>query len=259
VALRYALIVFGVLAIGTGIFGLVGLYDQAQSRSETPVTVAVTPPTIDTQILVARRDIANGTLIGESDLAWAPAKWKPPLESFVRDGEGSFPALGAMARRDIRQGDVVSVDQIVQPSDGGFLAAVLAPGMRAMSVRISEHTGSAPLIAPGDRVDVLLTRDDARQVSEIVLRDRRVIATAAKPSPIVTLEVNPTEAQTLATATQGGAIHLTPRAATDPVARTEPAAQWSDEPEKEIASDRAEPSLPVILRGSKGDTREDAF
>jgi Flp pilus assembly protein CpaB len=114
------------------------------------------------------------------------------------------------------------------------------------------------LIAPGDRVDVLSSSDETG-VSETILRDRRVIAIASKASPAVTLEVNPTEAQTLAVAIRAGAIHLTPRAAIDPVAQSEPTTGLSHRSDTELAADRTEAPLPIILRGSKDDPLEDAF
>ena len=67
---------------------------------------------------------------------------------------------------------------MVKPGERGFLAAVLEPGMRAISVPIDEASGNAGLIFPGDQVDLILTQTieaarrpaGARRVSETVLK-----------------------------------------------------------------------------------------
>ena len=46
----------------------------------------------------------------------------------------------------------------MRPGDHGFLAAVLAAGMRAVTVGVDATTGAAGLIWPGDRVDLILTQ-----------------------------------------------------------------------------------------------------
>ena len=72
----------------------------------------------------------------------------------------------------------------MRPGDHGFLAAVLKQGMRAVTVGVDAVSGTAGLIWPGDRVDVILTQsmDDPklppgrRVAAETVLQDARVIA-----------------------------------------------------------------------------------
>ena len=45
------------------------------------------------------------------------------------------------------------------PGDRGFLAAALGAGMRAVTIRIDEIAGVGGFVTPGDRVDMVLTRD----------------------------------------------------------------------------------------------------
>ncbi len=52
----------------------------------------------------------------------------------------------------------LSAGSVVKPGERGFLAAVLEPGMRAISVPVDEAAGNAGLIFPGDRVDLILTQ-----------------------------------------------------------------------------------------------------
>jgi len=58
--------------------------------------------------------------------------------------------VGAVVRRPIAAGQPIGADSVVKPGDRGFLAAVLDPGMRAISVPIDEAAGNAGLIFPGD-------------------------------------------------------------------------------------------------------------
>ena len=49
-------------------------------------------------------------------------------------------------------------DQKLVKADSGFMAAILPPGMRAVSTEIAPETGAGGFILPNDRVDVLLTQ-----------------------------------------------------------------------------------------------------
>ena len=118
---------------------------------------------------------------------------------------------------------------MIHPGDHGFLAAVLAPGMRATTVGVDAISGAAGLIWPGDKVDVLLTQtmDDAdvpvgqRIAASLVLQNVRVIATgqqlvqgatsadkAQPPATTVTLEVTPEQAERCAVAAHLGPLSL---------------------------------------------------
>ena len=70
--------------------------------------------------------------------------------------------------------------KIVHAASAGFMAATLAPGMRAISVSISTETGAGGFILPNDRVDVLLTQQNGTQQhsfhTRAVLNDVRVLA-----------------------------------------------------------------------------------
>ena len=123
---------------------------------------------------------------------------------------------------------------MLHPADRGFLAAVLAPGKRAISVPVDVVTGAAGLIWPGDHVDVLLTQsvDDAtrppgqRVAAHTILNDIRVIAidqklveggsqdgTANKPAATVTLEVAAEQAERVVVAGKIGRLSLVVRSA----------------------------------------------
>jgi pilus assembly protein CpaB len=140
---------------------------------------------------------------------------------------------GALLRRYLDAGSTLMAGDVLNPRDRGFLAAVLVPGSRAISVGVDAVTGDGGLIWPGDRIDVILTQEldqkDAplarRFVSETVLSDVRVVAVdqsiaqgavqgaAGKLARTVTLEVTPEQAERAALAERLGKITLAIRAA----------------------------------------------
>ena len=122
----------------------------------------------------------------------------------------------------------------MRPGDHGFLAAVLKPGMRAVTVGVDAITGTAGLIWPGDRVDLILTQTldgpqlapGQRIAAETVLQNALVIAIdqllvqgAAPEGPgpqnprTVTLEVTSRDADRVQVAERIGRLSLAVRSA----------------------------------------------
>jgi pilus assembly protein CpaB len=136
---------------------------------------------------------------------------------------------GAMVRHTLGEGQPILPDDIVRPGDHGFLAAVLQPGMRAITVAVDAVSGTAGLIWPGDRVDVVMTQalDDPalssghRIAAQTILSGARVIAidqqlvqgqpaegTAAPPNRTATLEVTPAQVERVLVAGKLGHLSL---------------------------------------------------
>lgn len=63
---------------------------------------------------------------------------------------------GATPRRALREGEPLLRDALVFSGDHGFVASVLKPQMRAVSVPTSAVTSNSGLVTAGDRVDVIL-------------------------------------------------------------------------------------------------------
>ena len=157
-----------------------------------------------------------GTLIKDSDLKWIT--WPADAQSanlFVK-GTADKPALiGSVLRQSLHNGEPILTSQIVNPHSQGFLAAVLQPGMRAMSISVNPGGEVAGFIFPGDRVDVILShqisrKDDPdltdRHISETVLTNVRVLALDQKTddqandpkvAQLATFEVTPRAGRTI--------------------------------------------------------------
>jgi pilus assembly protein CpaB len=105
------------------------------------------------------------------------------------------------------------------------LSMMIAPGMRATTIRVNDISGVAGFVLPGDRVDILLTRDPEgggkrrgnNLQTDVFLQNMKVLAIAqdanedrSKPGVVkaVTFEVTPVQAQKLTLAQKLGSLSL---------------------------------------------------
>ena len=235
-ALRNFLIAAGCVAM------LAGLVLATVWISHSPATPGAThtaaPPP---GILLAARRVPQGALLQGSDVMWRQAGPRgAPAGAIVRSEATESEFFGAVTRREFAAGEPFIESALVKSTDRGFLAAVLMPGFRAVSIAVDAPQSVAGLVLPGDRVDLILTQsfgtgesDPVRKsVGETVLRDIRVVAvdqwlmTIVKPavkdqrvgtgnSPIpatITLEVTEQQAERLLVAEQLGKVQLAVRA-----------------------------------------------
>jgi pilus assembly protein CpaB len=173
-----------VLGLAAG-SALTAAYLANNFLDEPGTEIAETKKVETGEILVASRDIAVGDRIEETALSWTswPANQiSPTMISRAANPDAKTKLSNGRARIPMFNGEPVHEKKIVQPNDGGFMAAILPKGRRAISVRISAETGAGGFILPNDRVDVILTRKLAggssgeRQLSETVLSNVRVLA-----------------------------------------------------------------------------------
>jgi pilus assembly protein CpaB len=211
------------------------------------------------RVLVAARDLDIGARLTRADLTWQ--EW--PLETVnaaytteesranaekstvEKIGDAASEAVsqdgpmagfvGAVVREPILKGDPIVARKLVRAGDSGYMAVVLPAGMRAMAVAVTPETTAGSFILPGDRVDVLVSRQiqvggaegEQREqlISETVLRNVKVLAIgeATKPEkdaktvsgPTATLEVGPQDAEALALAIKQGDVSLVLRSYAD--------------------------------------------
>ena len=221
------LAVAGMLAILTAFLVRGAIYSE---RANARVPVVEVPVDPQTYVLVAAQDLMPGQFVKPDRLCWQAWPDEALAESYVVKGERPAEDFsGAVVRTRLPVGAPVTEGQIVRPGDQGFLAAVLTPGNRAVSVPVSATTGIAGFIFPGDRVDLILSHSIdqgsdqdriQRKVSETVLRDIRVLAidqrteeADGKPQigKTATLEVNPRQAEMVAVVEQVGRLSLSLR------------------------------------------------
>ncbi len=135
-----------------------------------------------------------------------------------------------VALRTIEVNEPILKSKITGFGGRASLSTLIAPGMRATTIRVNDVTGVAGFVLPGDRVDILLTRDPAggggrRQrganlQTDVFLQNMKVLAIAQdanedrnKPAVVkaVTLEVTPIQGQKLTLAQKLGSLSLSLR------------------------------------------------
>jgi pilus assembly protein CpaB len=138
------------------------------------------------QVLVARNALRVGQLIKPEDLRWQAWPQGALPQTYVVEGKRPIADfVGAVARNPLHVGQPVVETDLVLPGSRGFLAAVLKPGLRAVSVPATATSAVSGFVYAGDRVDVLLTHTLAsttqggggsHNATETILRNARVIA-----------------------------------------------------------------------------------
>ncbi len=170
-------------------------------------------------IVVAKQPLRFGTELNASELQEVP--WPAasvPSGAFTKISDllhgGRRVVLTA-----IEPNEPVLSLKITGPGQRATLSALVKPGMKAVTIRVNDVEGVGGFVLPGDRVDVVLTRqiDKGSASTEVVLQNARVLAVdqiaderAAKTTVAksVTLEVNTVEAQKVWLASSVGNLSL---------------------------------------------------
>lgn len=208
---------------------------QAELAAQKPVA-----PT--TEVLVANSDLPVGTVINAGNTVWMEWPEGEVPEGFLektddRDPLQDIEKTKHLARRGFVKGEPITMTRLYKSEDPGFLRGSLAPGMRAIAVRVSAENAASGFILPNDRVDMLLTHNKVRQAleqtasgdvvalestSETILTDLRVLAVDQKVNEFeggatiaktILLEVTPHQAEMINTAKAMGSLSLTLRSA----------------------------------------------
>ncbi|MGB8817905.1 MAG: Flp pilus assembly protein CpaB [Rhizobiaceae bacterium] len=159
------------------------------------------------------------------------------------------------------------------------LSNLLEPGMRAVSIRVDDITGVAGFVTPGDRVDVLLTRQKtnvqqqsnseevtaatptSELASEVILQNVKILTTdqtadqsATQPTIArsVTVEVSTDDAQKVALAQQLGTMYLLLRSAGDASAAGNSSLSASGFDKKDVVSASVATSPSILSLENEG-------
>lgn len=108
------------------------------------------------RVLIANEDIPQGAVLNSTLTGWVkwPANSVP--EFYVTEANSDFmEQLPQMrARQMIRANEPIFEQNVVRHGDRGMMAAIMTPGMRAVTARMSAEQTSGGFILPGDKVDV---------------------------------------------------------------------------------------------------------
>ena len=242
-----------VLLLATAALGLIAYNNMNPPKPVVQVTEntpAPPPAPVTIGYFVAARPLPAGTLAREEDFTVrSVSPDRVPSGAIIDTPEVRIGLRGSLVRTFLDTGSLVTSQNVLRPRDRGFLASVLAPGTRAISIKVDAESGVSGLIWPGDYVDIVLTHSATPTVvppankpssasalapqqpsppgvSETVLRNVRIIAidqeimqgvpannaTAGKETHTVSLQVAPGQVETITVAQHLGKLSLAARA-----------------------------------------------
>ena len=172
-----------VLLLATAALGLIA-YSNMNPKPVVQVTENTPAPApLTVGYFVAARPLPRGTLAREEDFAVRSVPSDSvPTGAILDTPDARIGLRGSLVRKFLDTGSPVTSQDILRPRDRGFLASVLAPDSRAISIKVDAESGVSGLIRPGDYVDVVLTQviDKADlahgTLSETVLHNVRILA-----------------------------------------------------------------------------------
>jgi len=215
-------IVIGVLAVVIAAIASISLYNYLKGQ-ETRVKSAVAT----SKVAVASVEIPVGAAINTTQVKlvdWPQGNL--PMGSFSTADQ----VVGRVALDRYAAGEpIIETKLVPKAGQPGVLSYKIPEGHRAMTVAVDQVAGVAGFIAPGNKVDVVLTttlpQSNQQPVSKIVLQNVPVLATGqiieqqkdGKPVivPTVTMDVTPEDAEKLAIASTQGKLQLVLRRAGD--------------------------------------------
>jgi pilus assembly protein CpaB len=240
------IIILGTMAVlGFGVYYAI---NNLGAPASAPVQQTVEPQ-IQIQeveyvpVLAIDADLSTGQRITEemlTSIRWAAEALSANLINLDDQPDAKPQFVNALARQPLAQGETLTRSKVIFAGDSGIMAALLKPGMRAVTTRISVDTAAGGFIQPGDRVDIIIrenfpiVRDNlpgenrggaqrsSLYVAQTVFENVKVLAIdqtfatspetgAAIPGSTATFELSQADAELLQEAEGYGDLYLTLR------------------------------------------------
>jgi pilus assembly protein CpaB len=217
----------GLIFIGLALaMGIAAAYITMR-LSPTPAVADVASEANLTSVVVVRTDVPVASILAQEHLK--TVQW--PSEHVPGGAlRSTDQAVGRVARRPIAAGEALLEVALFPTGAAGGLSSVINKDYRAVSVKVDNVIGVAGFVTPGARVDVMATirRIDlpkALPFAKVILQDVRVLAVDQKLEEVktgdpelvsvVTLEVDPLQAEHLIYAAHEGRLQLALRSPGD--------------------------------------------
>lgn len=213
-AARMRVFIVLALAVAAGGTFAFATYRYIQHMPARTVSLPTRP------VVVAADSLDVGDEIGKNDLR--VIDW--PAESVPAGSFGSPDELvGRGLLMPVIANEPILPNKVASKEAGAGLPPAIPPGMRALSVRVDEVIGVAGYVLPGTRVDVVATVNPTEQhtdiTSKVILTNVQVLAAGTKIErdgsdnkpiqvSVVTLLVEPIQAERLTLASTEGKIQL---------------------------------------------------
>lgn len=202
------------LAIGAGGVFAFATYNYVQHLPTRTTTIPTKP------VVVAAADLEVGAEIARDDvriIEW-PASAAP--KTAISDPKT---IIGRGLVMPMIENEPFMEMKLASTEAGAGLPPAIPPGLRAVSVKVNEVIGVAGYVLPGTHVDVVATVNpstgQADMTSKVILTNVQVLAAGTKldrntdkdkpvPVSVVTLLVDPEQAERLTLASTEGKIQL---------------------------------------------------
>ncbi len=168
--------------------------------------------------VAAARALEAGEVLHPADLTWTAWPSGNPLKGALVTADA---ALGRVVLYPLEAGQPILERNLADPGIGAGLASRIPDGKRAVALRSDDVVGVAGFLAPGSRVDVLVTCRTATSVepwTAMVLQNAEVLAAGQRTEPdptgkpasatVLTLLVSPLEAEQAVLASTQGTVHF---------------------------------------------------
>ena len=201
------------LVAGVGAFFLM----MGNRPNQAPVQVVQQVKEETVRVLISTRDIQRGERLSTEDTTWLAWPKKGIQPTFITDAtpDAREKLESAVARSLIVTGEPVVDAKVVRAGSAGLMAAILSPGMRAVTARVSPETASGGFVLPGDRVDLMHTVNGS---TRMIFEDVRVLAvnsfysenseTVHIEGSNMTLELAPEDAEVFLSKRSSGAFNV---------------------------------------------------
>jgi pilus assembly protein CpaB len=242
--LRLSIImVFLFAAVALGLIA----YNMTLPKAQVPVAQVTestpAPAPLPVGYFVAAHPLPRGTLARDEDFTVrsVPSSEGAPAGAILDTVDAKIGLRGSLVRNFLDTGSPVTSNDILRPRERGFLASVLAPDSRAISINVDAASGVSGLIWPGDYVDVVMTQESTAvsdkknpdqqhgTLSETVVQNVRIVAidqeivqggsasnaTAGKVAHTVSLQLAPEQVKKVTVAAELGKLSLAVRSAVD--------------------------------------------
>lgn len=225
--------------VGSGfVFGADYWMNSKQPAPVAAIVKMVNPEIVLKKVVVAREPLGFGTVLTSENLdeiSW-PQNAMPPgvfhsIEEMLKEGS-------RVVLRPIEPNEPILTSKITGSNENASLSRIIEKGNRAVTVRVNDVAGVAGFIQPGDRVDVVVTREVSipgradqnkgrakrSTVADLLLQGVRVLtidqfaderSEGPQVAKAVTLELNSYDAQKIALASSVGDLSLLLRSAGD--------------------------------------------
>ena len=162
---RKIIILGAMLVLGGGVFFLMQNLNTAPPPPSAVAERIVEVEKVEyVPVLAVDADLSTGQRITEDVLTriqWPAEALTANLINLEDQPDANAEFVNSLARQPLAQGETLTRSKVIMAGDSGIMAALLAPGMRAVTTRISVDTAAGGFIQPGDRVDIILRENFA--------------------------------------------------------------------------------------------------